>query len=78
MQGKQPKRCHCFAPMSRDHRRIVHELAEVYGVVSVSYESEPKRNVVITAIRCEPLQRSPNMCILFRVREAQSITIQMF
>ncbi|XP_012670536.1 transcriptional repressor NF-X1 isoform X1 [Clupea harengus] len=50
-KGKQPKRCHCFAPMSRDHRRIVHELAEVYGVVSVSYESEPKRNVVITAIR---------------------------
>ncbi|XP_063063115.1 transcriptional repressor NF-X1 isoform X2 [Engraulis encrasicolus] len=50
-KGKQPKRSHCFPPMSREHRRIVHELAEVYTVESVSYDSEPKRNVVITAIR---------------------------
>lgn len=35
--------------MNREHRRIIHELAEVYGVESVSYDSEPKRNVVITA-----------------------------
>uniref|UniRef100_A0AAY4BES7 Transcriptional repressor NF-X1 n=1 Tax=Denticeps clupeoides TaxID=299321 RepID=A0AAY4BES7_9TELE len=50
-KGKQPKRSYCFPPMNREHRRIVHELAEVYGVESVSYDSEPKRNVVITAIR---------------------------
>lgn len=50
-KGKQPKRSHCFPPMSRDHRRIIHELAEVYAVESISYDSEPKRNVVITAIR---------------------------
>ncbi|XP_053716490.1 transcriptional repressor NF-X1 [Synchiropus splendidus] len=50
-KGKQPKRSHCFQPMNRDHRRIIHELAEVYGVESVSYDSEPKRNVVITAQR---------------------------
>ncbi|XP_024135844.1 transcriptional repressor NF-X1 [Oryzias melastigma] len=48
-KGKQPKRSHCFPPMNREHRKIVHELAEVYGVESVSYDSEPKRNVVITA-----------------------------
>lgn len=35
--------------MNREHRKIVHDLAEVYGVESVSYDSEPKRNVVITA-----------------------------
>ncbi|XP_041817302.1 transcriptional repressor NF-X1 isoform X2 [Chelmon rostratus] len=48
-KGKQPKRSHCFPPMNREHRKIIHELAEVYCVESVSYDSEPKRNVVITA-----------------------------
>ncbi|KAJ8279474.1 hypothetical protein COCON_G00065400 [Conger conger] len=37
--------------MNREHRKIIHELAEVYGIESVSYDSEPKRNVVITAVR---------------------------
>ncbi|XP_030635856.1 transcriptional repressor NF-X1 [Chanos chanos] len=50
-KGKQPKKSHCFPAMNREHRRIVHELAEAYGVESVSYDSEPKRNVVITAIK---------------------------
>uniref|UniRef100_A0A672S434 Transcriptional repressor NF-X1 n=1 Tax=Sinocyclocheilus grahami TaxID=75366 RepID=A0A672S434_SINGR len=50
-KGKQPKRSHCFPPMKREHRRIIHELAEAYGVESVSYDSEPKRNAVVTAIR---------------------------
>ncbi|KAI4886983.1 hypothetical protein NFI96_023477 [Prochilodus magdalenae] len=50
-KGKQPKKSHCFPPMKREQRRIIHELAEVYGVESVSYDSEPKRNVVITAVR---------------------------
>ncbi|XP_014862688.1 PREDICTED: transcriptional repressor NF-X1-like [Poecilia mexicana] len=48
-KGKQPKRSHCFPPMNREHRKIIHELAEVYAVESVSYDSEPKRNIVITA-----------------------------
>lgn len=48
-KGKQTKKSHCFPPMNREHRKIIHELAEVYGVESVSYDSEPKRNVVITA-----------------------------
>ncbi|XP_035468809.2 transcriptional repressor NF-X1 isoform X2 [Scophthalmus maximus] len=48
-KAKQPKRSHCFPPMNREHRKIIHELAEVYGVESVSYDTEPKRNVVITA-----------------------------
>ncbi|KAM9501093.1 transcriptional repressor NF-X1 isoform 1-T1 [Clarias gariepinus] len=50
-KGKQPKKSHCFPPMKRDQRRIVHELAEVYGLESVSFDSEPKRNVVVTAVR---------------------------
>ncbi|TKS87610.1 Transcriptional repressor NF-X1 [Collichthys lucidus] len=55
-KGKQPKRSHCFPPMNREHRKIIHDLAEVYGVESVSYDSEPKRNVVITA------QRGKSVC----------------
>ncbi|XP_052417311.1 transcriptional repressor NF-X1 isoform X4 [Carassius gibelio] len=50
-KGKQPKRSHCFPPMKREHLRIIHELAEAYGVETVSYDSEPKRNVVVTAVR---------------------------
>ncbi|XP_066579537.1 transcriptional repressor NF-X1 isoform X2 [Amia ocellicauda] len=50
-KGKQTKRSHCFPPMNREHRKIIHELAEAYGIESVSYDSEPKRNVVITAVR---------------------------
>uniref|UniRef100_A0A8C5I2J9 Transcriptional repressor NF-X1 n=1 Tax=Gouania willdenowi TaxID=441366 RepID=A0A8C5I2J9_GOUWI len=48
-KGKQSKRSHCFPPMNREHRKVIHDLAEVYCVESVSYDSEPKRNVVITA-----------------------------
>ncbi|KAK6492160.1 mRNAional repressor NF-X1-like isoform X1 [Huso huso] len=50
-KGKQSKRSHCFPPMNRDHRKIIHELAEVYGIESESYDSEPKRNIIITAVR---------------------------
>ncbi|XP_069586667.1 transcriptional repressor NF-X1 [Ranitomeya imitator] len=50
-KGKQTKKSHCFPPMNRDHRKVIHDLAEVYGVESVSYDNEPKRNVVITAIK---------------------------
>lgn len=50
-KGKSNKKSHCFPPMNRDHRRIIHDLAQVYGLESVSYDSEPKRNVVVTAVR---------------------------
>lgn len=55
IQGKISKKSHCFPPMNRDHRRIIHDLAQVYGLESVSYDSEPKRNVVVTAVRCVDL-----------------------
>ncbi|XP_006975399.1 transcriptional repressor NF-X1 isoform X1 [Peromyscus maniculatus bairdii] len=50
-KGKSLKKSHCFPPMNRDHRRIIHDLAQVYGLESMSYDSEPKRNVVVTAVR---------------------------
>ncbi|KAJ7424690.1 hypothetical protein BTVI_05604 [Pitangus sulphuratus] len=51
LRGKHTKKSHCYPPMNRDHRRIIHELAQVYGIESVSYDNEPKRNVVITAVK---------------------------
>uniref|UniRef100_K7FMW8 Transcriptional repressor NF-X1 n=1 Tax=Pelodiscus sinensis TaxID=13735 RepID=K7FMW8_PELSI len=50
-KGKHSKKSHCYPPMNRDHRRIIHELAQIYGIESVSYDNEPKRNVVITAVK---------------------------
>ncbi|MGH0136124.1 UNVERIFIED_CONTAM: hypothetical protein FKN15_066220 [Acipenser sinensis] len=60
-KGKQSKRSHCFPPMNRDHRKIIHELAEVYGIESESYDSEPKRNIIITAVssgNCNVMQKT--------------------
>lgn len=54
-KGKQTKKSHCFPPMNRDHRKVIHDLAEAYGVESVSYDNEPKRNVVITAVKGKSL-----------------------
>lgn len=48
-KGKQAKRTYTFQPMNREHRRVIHELAEVYKLESISYDSEPKRSVSVTA-----------------------------
>lgn len=67
--------------MNRDHRRIIHELAQIYGIESVSYDNEPKRNVVITAVKyavyfilvCKVIHVSLGITVL-----AQSSTIDAF
>ncbi|XP_072910339.1 transcriptional repressor NF-X1 [Hemitrygon akajei] len=70
-KGKQQKKSRCFPPMNREHRRIIHELAEVYGVESVSYDSEPKRNIVITAVKGKSI--CPNVS-LTTVIEREMVT----
>uniref|UniRef100_UPI0035901B1C transcriptional repressor NF-X1-like isoform X2 n=1 Tax=Myxine glutinosa TaxID=7769 RepID=UPI0035901B1C len=50
-KGKMLRRSYNFPYMSREHRRIVHELAEAYGLESLSFDSEPKRSVTVTAIK---------------------------
>ena len=42
---------HSYPVMKREHRQIVHELAEVYRCQAQSYDSEPNRNVVVTATK---------------------------
>lgn len=50
-ESKQKSRAFSFPCMNRDKRQLVHEYAEHFGCESESYDSEPKRNVVVTALR---------------------------
>jgi len=49
--SKQKSRAFSFPCMNRDKRQLVHEYAEHFQCESESYDSEPKRNVVVTALR---------------------------
>ena len=44
-------RSHSFDYMNRDKRQFVHELSDHFGIESESYDAEPKRNVVATAVK---------------------------
>jgi len=50
-ESKQKSRAFSFPCMNRDKRQLVHEYAEHFQCESESYDSEPKRNVVVTALR---------------------------
>lgn len=47
--GKMKSRSYSFDPMNRDKRQFIHEYCVFFGCESVSYDEEPKRNVVVTA-----------------------------
>lgn len=47
----QVKRSFNFPSMKRDKRQVVHELAEAMNCKSVSVDEEPRRSVVVTAVR---------------------------
>ena len=49
--SKQKSRSYSFEYMNRDKRQFVHELSDHFGVESESYDAEPKRNVVVTALK---------------------------
>ena len=50
-ESKQKSRMYSFEYMNRDKRTFVHELSDHFGVESESYDAEPKRNVVATAVK---------------------------
>lgn len=50
---------HAFAPMKREKRQIIHELAEAFHCRSESHDHEPKRNVVVTAEKKVSRQPTP-------------------
>lgn len=50
-QSKQKSRSHSFAPMNREKRQFVHEYCEHFGCQSQSYDDEPKKNIVATAVK---------------------------
>ena len=49
---KQIKFIRCtFFLLFRDKRQFIHELSDHFGIDSESYDAEPKRNVVATAVK---------------------------
>ena len=50
-ESKQKSRSFSFPIMNRDKRQFVHEYAEHFGCESQAYDAEPKRNVVVTALK---------------------------
>lgn len=50
-QKKTSKKSHAFKSMPSVQRRLIHELAEFYGCQTESYDEEPNKNVVATALR---------------------------
>ncbi|RUS75090.1 hypothetical protein EGW08_017144 [Elysia chlorotica] len=50
-QNNQASKTHTFQSMNRVQRQFVHELAESYGCQTQSYDYEPNKNVVATAVR---------------------------
>lgn len=50
-ESKQKSRSHSFAPMNREKRQFVHEYCEHFGCQSQSYDDEPKKNIVATAVK---------------------------
>ena len=46
------KQQYAFKPMNATKRRIVHELADFYGLDSQSYDEEPMKHVVVFGYRC--------------------------
>lgn len=51
LQSKQKSCIHSFSSMNRDKRHFVHEYCEHFGCQSESYDEEPNKNVVATAVR---------------------------
>lgn len=49
--SKQKSRSYSFEHMNREKRQFVHELSDHFGVESESFDAEPKRNVVATAVK---------------------------
>jgi transcriptional repressor NF-X1 len=51
VQTKVPKKSYSFKSMPNAQRRVIHELAEHYGCQTESYDEEPNKNVVATAVK---------------------------
>jgi len=50
-ESKHKSRSYSFPVMNRDKRQFVHEYSDHFGCESQSYDAEPKRNVVVTALK---------------------------
>lgn len=48
--GNSARKRHAFPPMKSDDRQLIHEYAAHFGVDTISYDPEPKRNVVVSML----------------------------
>jgi transcriptional repressor NF-X1 len=51
LQPKTHRKSHAFKSMPSVQRRVIHELAEFYGCTTESFDEEPNKNVVATAVK---------------------------
>ncbi|OAD58748.1 Protein shuttle craft [Eufriesea mexicana] len=49
--SKQKSRSYSFDSMNKEKRHFIHESCEYFGCKSQAYDQEPKRNVVVTAVK---------------------------
>ena len=61
-QSKQRSRSHSFDCMNREKRQFVHEYCSHFGAESESFDAEPKRNVVATAVRDKVREENTRSC----------------
>lgn len=70
-ESKQKSRSYSFEYMNRDKRQFVHELSDHFGVDSESFDAEPKRNVVATAVKDRAWLPSQSVVdVVFGIRKA--------
>ncbi|XP_012946753.1 transcriptional repressor NF-X1 [Aplysia californica] len=50
-ESSQATKSHSFPPMKKEHRHFIHELSEMYGCRTQSFDKEPNKNVVTTALK---------------------------
>lgn len=50
-ESKQKSRSYSFPNMNRDKRQLVHEYCQHFAITTQSFDSEPNRNVIVTAVR---------------------------
>lgn len=72
-ESKQKSRSHSFPVMNREKRQVVHEMCEVFGIQSQSYDSEPNRNVVATAYKDMCYQ--PSMSIMEVIQRDSGVRV---
>lgn len=72
-QPKVSKKSYSFKCMPSNQRHLIHELAEFYGCQTESYDEEPNKNVVATAVKLVVFMLAASLPYLFFVLVRQVV-----